>query len=96
MSTLTRRRFGSLTLGLLTTASLAACGGTTKNSSESASGGSGLNSVTLNIANIQWKEDAALLKAAGLSDTPYTVNIQVFDGGNNFHVQLNICNGGPR
>lgn len=83
MSTLTRRRFGSLTLGLLTTASLAACGGTTKNSSESASGGSGLNSVTLNIANIQWKEDAALLKAAGLSDTPYTVNIQVFDGGNN-------------
>lgn len=21
---------------------------------------------------------------------------QIFDGGNNFHVQLNICNGGPR
>lgn len=62
---------------------LAGCSGASGNSAQSASGSVDISKVTLNVADIQWKEDEALLKAAGLSDTKYKVNVQVFDGGNN-------------
>ncbi|MDR2491122.1 MAG: ABC transporter substrate-binding protein [Spirochaetaceae bacterium] len=41
-----------------------------------------LSGVTFTVGDIQWKEDQVLFDAAGVGDTPYKLNITVFEGGN--------------
>ena len=38
--------------------------------------------TVITVGDVQWDSVGALYKAAGLDDTPYTLNVSVFDGGN--------------
>lgn len=53
---------------------LTACGG-------GASSADSESDVTLRVGSTGWKEEEALLKFAGLDDTPYTVRWSLFQGG---------------
>jgi sulfonate transport system substrate-binding protein len=47
-----------------------------------AEAGADISGVTLSVGDIQWKEDQSLFDAAGVGETPYKLNITVFEGGN--------------
>ncbi|WP_327731202.1 ABC transporter substrate-binding protein [Streptomyces sp. NBC_00487] len=60
----------------------AACGASAEaESSSSSSSSSDLSSVTLRVGATGWKSEEAILKYAGLDDTPYKVKWNLFQGG---------------
>ncbi|UUU36121.1 ABC transporter substrate-binding protein [Streptomyces sp. CA-210063] len=61
----------------------AACGASAEaeSSSFSSSSSSDLSSVTLRVGATGWKNEEAILKYAGLDDTPYKVTWNLFQGG---------------
>ncbi|MFE7839768.1 ABC transporter substrate-binding protein [Streptomyces sp. NPDC057474] len=58
----------------------AACGSSAEAESSSSSS-SDLSSVTLRVGATGWKNEEAILKYAGLDDTPYEVKWSLFQGG---------------
>ncbi len=66
----------ALTTVILSVAALSGCGG-----SAGAEGNGQGSSVTLRVGATGWKSEEALLKLAGLDDTPYEVEWSLFQGG---------------
>ncbi|MCT9140694.1 ABC transporter substrate-binding protein [Streptomyces violarus] len=66
----------ALTTVILSVAALSGCGG-----SAGAEGSGQGSSVTLRVGATGWKSEEALLKLAGLDDTPYEVEWNLFQGG---------------
>jgi len=92
-----RRKIWLVSLLVVLTVTLMGCGSSTSNksqkenttkSSEKETGKTetkadvDLSSVTIRFGEVGWASDQALLKAAGLDDTPYKIEYSTFQGGN--------------
>jgi sulfonate transport system substrate-binding protein len=89
-----RKRTAAVIGGLAIALFASACSGATEGSTpsgsgfagstavSSAAGGVDLSGVTLRVGETGYAQQLLLLQAAGLDDTPYTVQDSVFQGGN--------------